>query len=74
MRAVEPPPNDIHVRRGEAVPDQLCVLVAAHHPVQDLVGLFVGDAQISLIGLPVNEIGGGRFADDDGWNAEVPSE
>src|SRR5438105_8897018 len=65
VRAVETFPNETDFFGVEPVRDELGILVAAHHPVENLVGLLVRDAEVTLVRLAMNEIGGGRFADDD---------
>ena len=48
--------------------------VAQQDPVEDGVGPGIGDPEVALVGLALDEVGTGRLGDDDVRNTEVPGE
>src|SRR5205823_4152549 len=74
MRSVETLPDERDLGRVITARHDLFRAIAAEHPVEDLVGPCVADAEISLVGLSNDEISRGCLADHDLRYTQMPCE
>src|SRR5258708_563190 len=71
VSTIESLANDVHIAGVEAVRDQLGALVPAYDPIENLIGFFVTDAEVSFVGLSMNKIRRWRLVDDDRGNVQI---